>query len=75
MKTDIESAKNAINLMFPKHTQKIEYKGHKILIYGVNEVVEVNYQKMFLFDAQSIEIAKNAIDIICDNSIILLKNN
>jgi hypothetical protein len=64
----IESAKNAINLMFPKHTQKIEYKGHKILIYGVNEVVEVNYQKIFLFDAQSIEIAKTAIDIIIDNS-------
>jgi hypothetical protein len=75
----IESAKNAINLMFPKHTKKIKYNGYKILIYGVNEVVEVNYHKTFLFDAQSIEIAKNAIDIIINNKTTkkddMLKNN
>lgn len=63
----IESAKNAIDIMFPKSIT-YKYDNYHISKYGYNSCVSVEFKNgELMFNSNSISIAKHAIDIINKN--------
>lgn len=73
--SSIESAKNAIDIMFPKAVT-YKYDNYQIIKFGHNSCVRVEFKNGDLvFNSNSITIAKYAIDIINKKENITLDFN